>query len=238
VKVGIDTGYFPVAGPQTVLRIDTPAGRVTATAHIRDGRAERVTFRNVPSFVLAADQTVDVPDVGSVRYDLASGGAFYAYTDADVLGLALTPDNQRQIIDVGMRIKRAVMASYDIVHPDGQPDMNFLYGTIFVSMTQGGTNHSRNVCVFAEGEVDRSPTGTGVSGRLAIHHMRGEISPGQVITIESILGTCFTGQVVEQTRVGNIDAIIPEVGGIAHITGRHEFLIDPDDPLSGGFMLR
>jgi proline racemase len=238
VKVGIDTGYFPMTGPQTVIRIDTPAGRVTATAHVRDGRTERVTFHNVPSFVLAADQTVDVAGLGSVHYDLASGGAFYAYTDADVLGLALTPNNQRQIIDVGMRIKRAVMASYDIVHPDGQPDLNFLYGTIFVSMTQGGANHSRNVCVFAEGEVDRSPTGTGVSGRLAIHHMRGELAPGQVITIESILGTCFTGQVIEETRVGNIAAIIPEVGGTAHITGRHEFLIDPDDPLSGGFMLR
>ena len=244
VKVGIETGAFPVTDPQTVLRIDTPAGRVTATAHMRGSDVERVTFHNVPSFVLAADQTVQVDGLGSLPYDLAFGGAFYAYVDADPLGLTLTPENQRQLIDIGMRIKRAVMASYDIVHPDGQADLNFLYGTIFVSMTQGGTdgtsdtNHSRNVCIFAEGEVDRSPTGTGVSGRLAIHHLRGELALGQTITIESIIGTCFTGRVFEETRVGSLPAIIPEVGGTAHITGRHEVLIDPDDPLSGGFMLR
>ncbi len=238
VSVGIETGAFPVAGPETTIKIDTPAGRVTATAHVTGGGVERVTFLNVPSFVLAADQTADVPGLGKVAYDLAFGGAFYAYVDAEAAGVDLTPENQRQLIDAGMRIKRAVMASARIVHPQGNPDLNFLYGTIFVKLTPGGPHHSRNVCIFAEGEVDRSPTGTGVSGRLAIHHRRGEIKPGETITIESILGTTFTGRVAGETQVGGLPAIIPEVGGTAHITGRNEFLIDPDDPLAGGFTLR
>jgi len=237
VKVGIETGMFPTAGPQTVIKIDAPAGRITATAHMDGNKVERVTFLNVPSFVLAADQTVAVEGIGSVRYDLAFGGAFYAYVDADSVGLALAPESNWALIDVGMRIKRAVMASYTIVHPDGSPDLNFLYGTIFVHLTPGGLHHSRNVCIFAEGEVDRSPTGTGVSGRLAIHHLRREIG-GETIEIESILGTTFTGRVAGETRVGDLPAVIPEVGGTAHITGRHEFLIDPDDALNGGFILR
>ena len=114
----------------------------------------------------------------------------------------------------------------------------FLYGTIFVAPAQGANAHSRNVCVFAEGEVDRSPTGTGVSGRLALHHARGEIAANEVVEIESIIGTCFTGRVVETTTFGPYDAVIPEVAGSAYITGRHEFLIAPDDPLRDGFMLR
>ncbi len=239
VKVGVETGYFPVQGAQTVVKIDTPAGRVTATAHLRaDGRVERVSFLNVPSFLLERDLQVQVDGLGTVMCDIAFGGAFYAYVDADSVGVAITPENQQALIDVGMRIKRAVMEQYAIVHPDGDPDLNFLYGTILVKRFASGEIQSRNVCIFAEGEVDRSPTGTGVSGRLAIHHARGEIAINQTITIESLISTPFTGRVAEITRVGDLPAIIPEVGGTASITGKHTFVIDPDDPLAGGFILR
>ncbi len=234
VKVGIEAGLLKAS--DSVVRIDTPAGRVTATAHMQDGKVERVSFRNVPSFVLARDLTVSVDGLGDVTFDIAFGGAFYAYVDADSVGLDLIPQNHSRLIDAGMGIKRAVMASYPLAHPDGDPDLNFLYGTIFVKMLTGV--HSRNVCIFAEGEVDRSPTGTGVSGRVAIHHARGELPVGETITVESILGTMFTGRVVETTTVGSLPAVIPEVSGTAHITGRHEFLIDPDDPLREGFILR
>lgn len=234
VKVGIETGMFT----KTTLKIDTPAGRVTATAHMKDGKVERVSFLNVPSFVLARDLAVAVAGLGAVTLDIAFGGAFYAYVDADSLGLDLTPDNHSRLIDTGMRIKRAAMASYPIVHPAGDPDLNFLYGTIFVKMLCAPNAHSRNVCIFAEGEVDRSPTGTGVSGRVAIHHARGELPVGETITIESLIGTAFTGCVVETTTVDGIPAVIPEISGTAHITGRHEFFIDPDDPLKDGFILR
>lgn len=241
VKVGVQTGLFPSSGTETVIRIDTPAGRVTATAHLRDGQVERVTFLNVPSFLLARDQAVDVPGLGRVVYDLAFGGAFYAYVDVDqpaLAGVEISARSQSRLIEVGMQIKRAVMAAADIRHPDGDPDLNFLYGTILVKMLNTPDRHSRNVCIFAEGEVDRSPTGTGVSGRLAIHHAKGHLDVGETILIESLIGSVFSGRAAGTTHVGDLPAIIPEVGGTAYITGQHTFLIDPDDPLQGGFILR
>jgi trans-L-3-hydroxyproline dehydratase len=238
VKVGVETGQFPVTGDHPVIKIDSPAGRVTATAHMKDGKVERVSFVNVPSFLLDRDLKVEVPGLGRVTYDIAFGGAFYAYVDADSVGIEITDKNQSELIDVGMRIKRAVMGSYEIRHPDGDTDLNFLYGTILVKMMPGAVIHSRNVCIFAEGEVDRCPTGTGVSGRLAIHHARGELGVNEPIVIESLIRTQFTGRVVETTSINGLPGIVPEVSGTAHITGRHEFFVDPDDPLADGFILR
>jgi len=238
VKVGLDCGLLSSDDEKPVVRIDTPAGRVTATARRNaDGSIDTVSFLNVPSFLLERDLRVSVDGIGTVTCDIAYGGAFYAYVDAGSLDLPLDPSAHSRIIDVGMRIKRAVMDQYEIVHPDGGDDLNFLYGTIFVQPLAGAVQ-SRNVCVFAEGEVDRSPTGTGVSGRAAIHHARGELSIGETMTIESILGTSFSVRVHEETRVGDVPAIVPQVTGRAHVTGRHEFLIDPDDELRDGFILR
>ncbi len=237
VKVGLDCGLLEVKGEKPVVRIDTPAGRVTATAHLVGGRVERVSFRNVPSFLLERDLEVEVPGLGRIRCDVAFGGAFYAYVNAADVDVDIAPQNYAKIIDVCMRIKHAVMDSYEVVHPDGDADLNFLYGTILVQRLAGPV-HSRNVCVFADGEVDRSPTGTGVSGRAAIHHARGELAVGDTITIESLIGTRFDVRVAEATAVGACPAVIPEVTGAAYITGRHEFLIDPDDPLRDGVLLR
>jgi proline racemase len=235
--VVLETGMRPALEPETVLKIDTPAGPVTAHARVAGGRVKSVYFHNVPSFVLALNEKVDVPGLGRVRYDLAFGGAFYAYLRAEDVGLRCAPEDFRALIEKGMAIKRAVMASRPILHPF-EPDLGFLYGTIFIGPAEGEGGHSRNVCVFAEGEVDRSPTGTGVSGRLAIHHARGEIEIGQPLVIESIIGSRFTGRVVSSTRFGAYPAVIPEVEGTAHITGRHEFLLDPEDDLREGFLLR
>lgn len=241
VKVGIETGHFATDGnnPEQVIRIDTPAGRVTATAHLHNGMVERVSFINVPAFLLAADQTVEVPGLGTITYDLAFGGAFYAYVNIEQTDIDITPQNYTRLIDYGMRIKRRIMETHSIEHPDGDPDLNFLYGTIFVHMTPEVDGlHSRNVCIFADGEVDRCPTGTGVSGRLAIHYAKGELARNELIHIESIIGTAFTGRIVDETLVGGVPAIIPEVAGTAHIIGRGEFFVDPDDPLADGFILR
>jgi trans-L-3-hydroxyproline dehydratase len=235
--VALEIGMLPATEPETTLKIDTPAGLVTAHVVMANGRVQRVRFQNVPSFVVALDEIVDVPGLGQVRYDLAFGGAFYAYLQAEAVGLRCTPEDYRPLIEKGMAIKRAVMASRAIPHPF-EADLSFLYGVIFIGPALGEGGHSRNVCVFAEGEVDRSPTGTGVSGRLAIHYARGEIGLKQPIVIESIIGSRFIGRVVATTTFGPYPAIIPEVEGTAHITGRHEFLIDPDDPLQEGFLLR
>jgi trans-L-3-hydroxyproline dehydratase len=236
-KVALDTGMVEKEGDNPVLRIDTPAGRVTAYARREKGRVVEVSFQNVPSFVYALDQVVEVDGLGEVRYDVAFGGAFYAFCRAEDLGLRLVPEEFRQLIDLGMRIKRAVMESLEIRHPF-EEDLSFLYGTIFVGPPHDPAHHSRNVCIFAEGQVDRCPTGTGVSARAAIHYARGELSVGEPFVVESILGTCFTGRVVETTTFGPYEAVVPEVTGSAHICGRNELLIDPEDPLRYGFMLR
>jgi trans-L-3-hydroxyproline dehydratase len=237
VTVALETGMLPATEPETTIRIDTPAGLVVAHAKCRAGRVESVRFQNVASFAPALDETVEVPGLGRVRYDLAFGGAFYAYVRAADVGLTCTPEDYRALIERGMAIKRAVMANRAIAHPF-EADLSFLYGTIFIGPPGNPDHHSRNVCIFAEGEVDRSPTGTGVSGRLAIHYARGEIGVNQPIVIESIIGSHFTGRVASETTFGPHAAIIPEVEGTAHITGRHEFFIDPADEWRHGFILR
>jgi len=236
-KVALETGMLPLDEPETTIRIDTPAGLVTAHAQVSAGRVGSIRFHNVPSFVLALDEEVEVPGLGRLRYDLAFGGAFYAFVRAEDAAVGLAPQDFRPLIEKGMAIKRAVMESRPIPHPV-EPELSFLYGTIFIGPPEQAGSHSRNVCIFAEGEVDRCPTGTGVSARLAIHHARGEIAAGERIVIESIIGTRFAGRVVETTTFGPYPAVIPEVEGSAHITGRHEFLIDPEDPLGHGFILR
>ncbi len=234
--VAVETGMVSVTEPETPLQIDTPAGLVSAHARVEEGHAVAVRFQNVPSFVVALDETVEVPGLGSVVYDLAFGGAFYAYVQAEDVGLRCIPEDLPGLVAKGMGIKRAIVASRKIMHPL-EKDLGFLYGTIFLSPSDGGRANSRNVCVFADGEVDRSPTGTGVSGRMAIEHARRHIGPGQPFTVESITGSRFTGRVVGTTSCGPYPAVIPEVEGRAYITGRSEFYLDPTDPFRSGFFL-
>lgn len=236
-KVVLETGMLPMNVPETTVKIDTPAGLVTSHARIEEGNVKSVYFQNVPSFVLALGEMVDVPGFGKVKCDIAFGGAFYAFVQAEDVGLSLTPENYRMLIESGMNIKRAVVKSYPITHPFDK-DLSFLYGTIFIGspLTEGAD--SRNVCIFAEGEVDRSPTGTGVSARMALHYDRGEIDLNESMVIESIIGTKFRGSVVKTVNFGPYKAVIPEVEGRAFITGRSEFFIDPNDPLKYGFTIR
>jgi trans-L-3-hydroxyproline dehydratase len=237
VKVALETGLVPQTAPETTIRIDSPAGLVTAHARIAGEKIESIYFENVPSFVLARDEVINVRGMGQVQYDIAFGGAFYAYVQAASIGLTCTPQDFPALVQKGMAIKRAIMETRDIPHPF-EADLSFLYGTIFIGPAESKAAHSRNVCIFAEGEVDRSPTGTGVSGRLAIAHARREVKIGETMTVESIIGTRFSGSIIRETTFGPHAAVIPQVEGTAHITGRHEFLIDPEDPLKKGFILR
>lgn len=235
--VALETGMLRVEEPESTVRIDTPAGLVTSYATVRDTSVEAVRFHNVPSFVVALDQYVEIPQLGRIRYDLAFGGAFYAFVDVSEVGLSCTPDFHDALVGVGKRIKQAIARTAHLEHPF-EKDLSFLYGTIFVGPPADPNHHSRNVCVFAQGEVDRSPTGTGVSARVAIHLARDEIALDETITVESIVGSTFTGRAVRRVKYGPCSAVVPEVGGTAFITGRHEFLIDPEDPLGNGFILR
>jgi trans-L-3-hydroxyproline dehydratase len=222
-------------GPEVSFNV--PAGRIEATATIENGRVARTAFRNVPSFLYLRDQAISVEGWGSVMLDIAYGGAFYAIVDAVPLGLSLDALNYLELIEAGRKIKHAIIKGTIIEHPVNR-DLSFLYGTIFTGPARQPNHHSRNVCVFADGEVDRSATGSGVSARAALHHAKGELGLNETITIESILGSTMTVQVVEQAKIGPWDAIVPEVSGTAYVTGRNEFYFDPDDPLIRGFIFR
>ena len=236
-KVFVETGLIPMNEPETEVKMDVPSGFIKSYAKVKNGQVTGVRFENVPSFVQSLDTKIDVPGIGKINYDLAFGGAFYAFVDVAQLGLDCTSKYQNQLIETGIKIKHAVMDSVKMVHPL-EPDMNFLYGTIFTGVSKNPNHHSRNVCIFAEGEVDRSPTGTGVSARAAILHAKDEIKLGESIIIESIIGSTFSVKVVETTTFGNYDAVIPEVSGNAYITGKNTFWINPEDPLKNGFILR
>jgi len=236
-KVVFDTGLVVKEGDSPILKWDTPAGRVWATAHRENGQVKNVSFENVPSFVYKSNQTIDVPGLGAVQYDVAFGGTFYAFCNAADLQLGLEAKDYYRLIDAGRRIKQAVIDTLEIKHPH-EEDLSFLYGTIFTGAALDPSHHSRNVCIFADGEVDRSPTGTGVSARAALHHSKNELELGESITIESILGTCFDVRIVKTTQYGSYPAVIPEVTGSASIISHSQFYFDPDDPLKNGFIFR
>ena len=236
-KFVFETGIVRNKDQQGKVVFNAPAGKVHAEAVIENGKVRESSFRNVPSFLYLDNQQVEIPGLGMVRFDVAYGGAFYAFVAAQPLGLSLTTNDYSRLIDYGRRIKKAVAENFPIKHPF-ESDLSFLYGTIFTGPAQISEHRSRNVCVFADGEVDRSPTGTGVSARAAIHHARHELQLNEKITIESIVGSVMTVRVVEVTKFGPHDAVIPEVSGTASITGRSEFYFDPDDPFCEGFILR
>ena len=236
-RLAVEQDWVARTDPVTRVGIEAPCGLIRAWAESIDGRVVSSGFEGVAAFVQDLNASVDVDGVGPVAYDLAYGGAFYAFVDAVSLGLELLPSRLRDLVDVGMRIKRAVAEANPPVHPT-ESDLSFLYGTIFVGPPVSPAAHSRNVCVFADGEVDRSPTGSGVSARMAIHHARGELAAGQGLQIESVLGTCFEAGIASALEFEGRQAVIPTVRGRAYVTGRSEFVLDPDDSLGEGFLLR
>ena len=236
-KTFVETGLIKSMGQTTDVVMDVPSGMVHAEALSENGNVTGARFRNVPSFVQCLDHEVDVKDYGTIKYDLAFGGAFYVFVNVSEIGMDASPEQSASLISAGMAIRKAVAEAVEMDHPN-EPEMNHLYGTIFVADTNQAEVHSRHVCIFADGQIDRCPTGTGVSARLAILHERGEATINQTLTIDSILGTTFSGRVVETLTVNGQEAVIPEVTGTSHITGRQTFFIDPDDPLKDGFLLR
>ena len=232
-KLVVETGLLD----KHEIIFNVPAGKIVARASVSEGKVTAASFRNVASFLYLRDQRVDVRGIGSAEFDVAYGGAFYAFVNAESVGLQLTPEHVDRIIDYGRRIKRAVMDQFPIEHPF-EKDLSFLYGTIFTAPALDPIHHSRNACIFAEGELDRSATGSGVSARAALHFAKGDLRLNERVTIESILGSTMSVEVVEVTKFGPYDAVIPEVSGTASITGRNEFYFDPEDPFRSGFIFR
>ena len=221
----------------TPVTIDVPSGRVAATVHSSGGAVHDVTFRNVAAYVLARDVPVEL-EGGPVRVDLAYGGAIYACLPASALGLAVEPGALTELIAAGRAVKRALEGHPATRHPSDER-LSGVYGTIlYDELDAGPPLRQRNVAVFADGEVDRSPCGSGTSARLALLHAEGRLAEGGVLVHESIVGSAFEARVIEEVAAEGRDAVITEVRGSAFRTGEHRFVRDPRDPLGTGFVLR
>jgi proline racemase len=235
----VDTGLVTAPSSGTVdVVIDVPSGRVTARVHREHDRTVAVDFVNVPSWVVATDVPV-LTSHGSVTVTVAYGGAIYATLPASALGLAVTPEHLDDLIGFGREIKWALNDSVHAVHPDDER-LNGIYGTIWFDDlgARDGEVHQRNVTIFADGEVDRSPCGSGTCARLAVLDSLGLLPAGTVLRHDSIVGSTFVGAVLERLDVDGRRAVLPQVTGMAYRTGTHEFSIDPHDPLVPGFVLR
>ena len=218
--------------PETIVRMDTPAGLVEARVAVHDGRAEAVTIRNVPAFLHARDQVASVDGLGEVRYDMAFGGNFYAIVDAASVGLAVDPGRADELIDAGDCIRRAIPTP---VHP-ADPDIAGCRHVVFHAPGRDGAD-ARNATSIHPGWLDRSPCGTGTCARMASLHARGELALGEDFVNESVIGTRFIGRLVGETEVGGVPAVVPEVTGRAWITGAGEYVLDERDPFPAGFAL-
>jgi proline racemase len=232
----LESGLLPADEPETELRIDVPSGTLPVAAEVRDGRVERVRFRNVPSYVHEERIELDTSR-GRLTVDVAYGGAFYASARAEAADLQVDPPALPELIALGREIKHALEARGEIVHPE-ESELRDVYGVIFFAEESESPLAQRNVAVFADGEVDRSPCGSGTSARLALLHRQGRLGLGETLLHRSIIGTEFEGRIVEQTEVAGRPAVVTEVAGSAHRTGRHEFVLGPEDPLGTGFLLR
>jgi len=233
----VETGAVVVSDQSSAVSIgyDTPAGFVRARASVVGGRVMEVAFENVPSFVL--EDVVEIRLHGIPHsVPVVFGGAFYALAPAGMYGLDVESHQIRELIELGMDVKRAVEARIEVVHPLDS-GLRGIYGTILTGDPLEG-RHDTNVTVFADGEVDRSPCGTGTAARLAWLHARGELPLDGPYIHESITGSRFTGRVLRETMIGDRPAIIPEIAGRAFITGHHTFVVEPDDPMRSGFLVR
>ena len=217
---------------------DAPAGTIRARARWAGAAAARVdsvSFVNVPSFVLHGGLSVKLAS-RQIRVDVAFGGAFYAIVDSEAVGLPIDAAHLPELRRVGMEIKEAIESVHDITHPL-ERGLQGIYGTIFTGPPSDERADLRNVTVFADAEVDRSPCGTGTAAVMAVVEAMGLLPDTKPFVHESLIGTRFTGRVSARTVVGELEAIVPEIEGSAWVTGEHTFLVDDDDPLKEGFRL-
>ena len=231
----VETGMVEVTEPETVIRLDVPAGLVEARVQVEDGRAKSVTIRNVASFLHAQDRVVDVPGYGEIHYDMAYGGNFYALTPAAAAGLVVDPKRAPELIHAGLAVMEAINAAERPVHPE-DARINGVHHVVFHEPGRDGADAVAATSIHP-GWLDRSPCGTGTSARMAQLVARGELKLGDPFVNESVIGTRFTGRAVEATTVAGRPAIIPTITGRAWITGLNQYLLDADDPFPAGFAL-
>jgi proline racemase len=242
----LETGMIPMKEPVTELTLEAPAGLIRVRAECRGGKVTQVSFRNVPAFAVHLDATIDVPTLGRVTVDVAWGGMFYVIADAAPFGLRLTPDEGRDITRIGELIKAATREQLPVVHPE-----NAAIRDVTIAQLSGPAaspdNHRRNAVVVSTGTldwrrpstwtgaIDRSPCGTGTCAKMATLHARGALAIGEPFRHEGVLGTVFTGTLVDETSVGPYRAVVPTLAGTAWITGVAQYVVDPLDPFPEGF---
>jgi proline racemase len=238
VTVLIETGMVKVTEPTTRLTLETPAGLIGIEAEVRNGKCRKVTFRNVPAFAAHLDAPVEVPGLGTVTVDVAWGGMFYVIADASSLGLRLAPDEAGEIARIAARVKAAAAEQLPVVHPENPGISGISIAQISAEPLQPGSDR-RNAVVVSTGEMsgvlDRSPCGTGTCAKMAALHAKGKLPLGQDFVHEGILGTTFTGRLIEETRVGPYAAVVPTLSGQGWITGFAQYVVDPEDPFPDGF---
>ncbi len=243
----IETGMVPSVEPVTELVLESPAGLIAIRAEVSSGKVGRVTFENVPCFAVHLDAEVEVPDLGRVRVDVAYGGMFYVIADADQIGLSLVPDRAGELTRAGEMIKAAAQEQLEVpVHPVNPEIRGVTIGQLSAPPTHPEA-HRKNTVIVSTGRLDwdrpatwtgvldRSPCGTGTSAKMATLWAKGELAVGDEFVHEGILGTTFTGRLVRETRVGDRDAVVPEISGTAWITGFAQYVVDPEDPFPDGF---
>lgn len=242
----IETGMVRATEPITKLVLDTPAGLVAIEAEVHNSKVTRVTFENVPAFAAHLDKNVEVPQLGTVKVDVAWGGMFYVIADASALGLRLTPDEGRDIVRIGEMVKAATREQLPVAHPENPEIRDVTIAVLSGPPSKPGA-HAKNAVVVSTGQldwskpatwtgaIDRSPCGTGTCAKMATLHAKGKLPLNQDFVHEGILGTTFTGRLIRETKVGNYPAVVPTISGRAWITGFAEYVLDSEDPFPEGF---
>jgi proline racemase len=236
VTVLLETGIIAMREPETIVMMDTPAGKVRTRATCREGKCVSVEFANVPAFVDRLDARLEIDGIGTVMIDVAYGGMFYAIADAKKLGFAVTADEARDLAVMGEKIRLAARQQLSVAHPEN-PGIAGVSIVQFACPFEGPGKVTRNTCIVAPGRSDRSPTGTGTCARMAALHARGAMRTGDTLIHESLIGSKFTGRIAAETRVAGRPAILPTLEGRAWITGLFSYMVDPTDPWPEGYVL-
>ena len=232
----LEAGILPMEEPETLLTLEAPGGLIQARAACRNGHVERMTIYNVPSFVHRMDVSVEVPGMGTLCVDTAYGGDSFVIVNAEDLGFEVTPDEARDMMEAGIKITNAANEQLGFVHPENSDWSHISFCQIAAPLKmEEGVLVGRNTVAIQPGKLDRSPTGTGCSARMAVLAARGELSPGDRYIGESVIGSRFHCCYEKPAKIGGWDGIIPSITGRAWVTGTHQHMLDPDDPWPNGY---
>jgi proline racemase/trans-L-3-hydroxyproline dehydratase len=234
--VAVETGMVEVKEPYTDVILEAPAGLIKARVEVENGKAKSVSIVNVNSFVYQEDVEIELPEIGSIKLDISFGGSFFAIVNAKDLGLQVNHDNTDQLKKIGIQIRNIVNKTIKVQHPE-KPHINQVDLVEIYDEPTNPAADKKNAVIFGQGQLDRSPCGTGTSAKLATLYKKGELKENQEFVYESITGTLFKGEIVGLAKVGDFDAVVPQITANAYITGFNQFVIDPDDPLQYGFCL-